>query len=356
MEALLDSTEREIDAPCGIELDVVDTRFELRDATSIPLELFLQGGALGAALLFALVERVQSAGKPHQVIGENAGFCVSNNGLNPLGLLGDFCLPAQWSELATNLPREIVQAGEVGLHRLEFARGLFFATAVFENSRSFLDEASAVFGARVQNLVELALTDNDVHFSTQATIAEEFLDIEEPTGLLVDGVFTATVAKQGPRDGDFAVFDGQRAIRIVNGEGDLCSTERRFVRSPRENDILHGSTAQGFCTLLPHDPGQSVDDVGFPRTIGPHDAGDAGFELERGGLGKRFESLKGEGLQMHLPTALSRPLSRVCCYHPQTYRFRGVLWQEGHRCEDRFMKGSRRIMAPHRSHGVPCLP
>ena len=356
MEALLNPTEREIDAPCRVELDIVDTRFELRDATSITLQLFLQGGALGAALLFALVERVESGGESHQVIGEDAGFRIPHNGLNRLGLLGDFCLPAQRFELATNFSREIVQAGEVCLHRLELARGLLFASAVFEDSSRFLDEASAVFGARVQNLVKLSLTDNDVHFSTQATIAQELLNIEESTGLLVDGVFAPTVAKQGSRDGDFAVLDGEGTIRVVDGEGDLCATERRFIRGPREDDILHGSTAQGFRTLLPHDPSECVDNVRFSRTIGPHDTGDAGFELECGGLGKRLESLEGEGLQMHLPTALSGPLSRVCCYYPQTYRFRGVLWQEGHRWEDLFMKGSRRIIAPHRSHGVPCLP
>src|SRR5438045_1650185 len=48
-----------------------------------------------------------------------------------------------------------------------------------------------------------------------------------------------------------------------------------------------------------HDPGVGVDDVGLAGAVRPHDAGDAGFEAQRGGGSERFESAKGEVLQVH---------------------------------------------------------
>ena len=158
----------------------------------------------------------------------------------------------------------------------------------------------------MQDLIELTLTHDDVHLSTQTTVTEELLDVEKSTRFFVDRVFAPPVTKQGSGDGDLGVVNGQRAIGVVDGENDFGATERRFVRGSREDDVLHGPTAKRFCTLLTHNPGESVHDIGFPGTIGPHHTGDTGFEVEGGGLSEGLKSLKGEGFQMHLPTNLPR--------------------------------------------------
>ena len=74
-------------------------------------------------------------------------------------------LTSQRLELATQFGREILQASEVALHSVEFAQGLFFALAMLENSGSLFDEASSLFGCCREHLIELALTDDDVHLA-----------------------------------------------------------------------------------------------------------------------------------------------------------------------------------------------
>ena len=70
----------------------------------------------------------------------------------------------------------------------------------------------------MKDAVELALANNDVHFSAQTGVAQEFLNIEQSAGFTVDGVFAAPVSKQCPRNRDFGVVDGELAIRVVDGE------------------------------------------------------------------------------------------------------------------------------------------
>ena len=243
-------------------------------------------------------------GEGHHIIGEDTSFRVADDGLNGLRLLGDFGLAPQRGELATNFAGKVIQPREISLHGFEFAHRFLFATAVLENSRGFFDEASAVFGARVQNLIELTLAHDDMHLSTESAVTQELLNVEKPAGFLVDRILAPPITKQGPGDGDLGVINGQGAIRVVNREDDFSATEGGFVRGSREDDVLHGPTAQRLGALLTHDPGESVHHIGFPGTIGPHHTGDTGFEFEGGGLSEGLESLEGEGFQMHLPTNL----------------------------------------------------
>ena len=61
---------------------------------------------------------------------------------------GHLGLPAQRLELAAQLGGEVLQPGEVGLHRVELAQRLLLALAVLEDAGGLLDEAAAVLGRR----------------------------------------------------------------------------------------------------------------------------------------------------------------------------------------------------------------
>jgi hypothetical protein len=137
---------------------------------------------------------------------------------------------------------------------------------VLENARRLLDERAAAGGVGVQDRVELALADDDVHLAADARVGEQFLDVEETAGVAVEPVLAAAVAEHGPRDGDLGVVDRQGAVGVVDGEGDLGAAEGRAAGGAGgagEDDVLHLAAAQRLGALLPHDPGEGVDHVGL---------------------------------------------------------------------------------------------
>ena len=85
---------------------------------------------------------------------------------------------AQGLELTTNLCCEVGQTSEVSLHRLELAHGLFFAATVLENSGSFFNEATTIFRACLENVIETTLPHDDVHLTAETRVRKEFLHVE----------------------------------------------------------------------------------------------------------------------------------------------------------------------------------
>ena len=69
------------------------------------------------------------------VVGEQAQPGVAQVGLDDGGLAGDLGLAAQRLELAAQLGGEVLDAGQVGLHRVQLAQRLLLALAVLEDAR-----------------------------------------------------------------------------------------------------------------------------------------------------------------------------------------------------------------------------
>ena len=251
-----------------------------------------QRGLVGDLLL-------EGRGELDEVVGEQAQAGVAGVGLDDGGLAGGLGLAAERAELAADLTGEVVDPGEVGLHRLELAERLLLALAVLEDAGRLLDEAAALLGGRAQHGVELALADDDVHLAADAGVGEQLLDVEQPAGGAVDGVLGAAVAEHRPRDRDLGVVDRQRAVGVVDGQRDLGATQRRTAGGAGEDDVLHLAAAQALGALLPHHPGERVDDVGLAGAVGPDDAGDARLEAHRGRRGEGLEALQGQALDVH---------------------------------------------------------
>src|SRR5699024_1920076 len=95
---------------------------------------------------------------------------------------------------------------------------------------------------------------------------------------------------------------GQRAVGVVDGEGDLGAAEGGAAGGAGEDDVLHLAAAQGFGSLFAQDPGDGVDDVGFTGAVGADDAGDARFEAQGRGRGEGLESLQREALEVQRST------------------------------------------------------
>ena len=88
--------------------------------------------------------------------------------------------------------------GQVGLHGVELAERLLLALAVLEDAGGLLDEGPAVLGAGVQDGVELALADDDVHLAADAGVGQQLLDVEQAAGVAVDGVLALAGAEHQP--------------------------------------------------------------------------------------------------------------------------------------------------------------
>ncbi len=300
-EPLLHRFEPEGGASGDIHLVAHLGLLETGDPQLLLLELLLQHDPLAVPFALGTSVRVESRAQGDHVVGEKPGAGIPHDRSDRLGLTRDLRLVPERLELATDLTGQVAEPGQVGLHGVELAQRLLFAPAVLEDPRGLLDEAAAVFRARVEHGVELTLADDHMHLAAQPGVAEQLLHIEEAAGLAVDRILAAAVAEQGARDRDLGVLDRERAVGVVDRQGHFCPAERPAGRRAGEDDVFHLAATEGFRPLLPHHPGQCVDDVGLARSIGADDAGHPGLEGERRRLCERLEPFERQALQIHLP-------------------------------------------------------
>ena len=161
-----------------------------------------------------------------QVVGGQPQPGVAQVGLDGLGATGHLGLSAQRFELAPQFGGQIGEPGQVRRHRVEFAESLFLALAMLEHARGFFDERPTVLGPRLQDLVELALPDDDMHLPADAGVAQQLLDIHQTATAAVDFVFAGAVAEHPPGDRHLGVLDRQRVVGVVDGDGDFGASQR----------------------------------------------------------------------------------------------------------------------------------
>ena len=264
-------------------------------------ELILQHLPLAVALVLAATVLLEGSAEADDLVGEQACAGVAHHRRDGRRLARHLGLPPERLQLAADLAGEIGEPSEVGLHGVELAERLLLAPSVLQDACGLLDEAAAVVGARVQHGVELALADDHVHLAAQPRVAEELLHVEEAARLAVDRVLARAVAEEGARDRDLAVLDRQGAVGVVDREAHLRASERTARRRAGEDDVLHLAAAEGLRALLPHHPGERVDDVGLAGAVRADDAGDARFEGERRRLREGLETLQRQALEVHVP-------------------------------------------------------
>ena len=275
-------------------------------AQLVLVELLLQHDALALALVLVFRLGGQHGAQLHHVVGEQPRLGIADDGGDALRLASDLGLAPERLQLSPDLAGEVAQTREVGLHRLELAQRLLFATPVLEDARGLLDEPAALLRRGAQHGVELALPHDHVHLAAETGVAQQLLHVEQAAVVAVDRVLAAAVAEQRAADRHLGVVDRQRAVGVVDGQDHLRTAERAPGRGAGEDDVLHLAAAEGLDALLAHHPGERVDDVALARAVRPDDAGDSRLECERGRLGERLEPFEGEALEIH-----GRP-SRSC--------------------------------------------
>ena len=213
-------------------------------------------------------------------------------------------LALERTDLALHLPYQVEQALEVLLGRAETSLGPLTAAAVLQHPGRLFDDRSPVFGARLQDRIEMALADDHVLLAADAGVGEELLDVEQPAGRPVDRVLAVAGAEQGAGDGELGEIRCELPRAVVDGQTDLCPTERRSLRAPGEDDVLHLRGPQRARPLGAEHPRHRVDHVRLATAVRPHHDGDPRLEFEHGRVGERLETFECQRLQEHRPLTL----------------------------------------------------
>ncbi len=283
-----------------------------------------------------------------QVIGEQTHTGIAQIGLDGRSPAGHLGLASQRLELAPEFGRQVGQPVEVDLHRLELAQRLLLALAVFEDTGRLLDEGAAVLGLGVQDRVELALTDDDVHFTPDSRIGQQLLDVEQAARVAVDLVLALTRAEHAAGDRHLGVLDRQRAVGVVDRERDLGPTQRCAARRTGEDHVLHLAATQRLRALLAEHPGNGVDHVGLARAVGAHDTRDPRLQPQRRGGRKGLETFDRQALEMHSSPGCRSGLAPGGCH--------AAVGGTREGCPCRRLPLARRFTWQRRGTGVPRLP
>ena len=117
------------------------------------------------------------------------------------------------------------------------------------------------------------------------------MDVAETAGCAVQEVVTFARAAQSPRDNDFAEWNVQRAIIILEMQRNLGEVDGSPRGRSLEDYLFHLGAAKSACSLLAQNPAYCVGDVGFAAAVRADDRRHAGLEEHIGLIGERLEAV-----------------------------------------------------------------
>ena len=216
-------------------------------------------------------------------------------GLELLVASGPAHLPAEEVDVALDLADDVLDALQVRPRRLELVPGRPPAGLVLGDPRRLLEDAAAVLGPVVDDLVDHPLLHDRVGPRTQAGVHQQVLDVEEPAGDLVQQIVALARAEEAAGDRHLRVVDRQPLLGVVDGQRYLAHPQGLAAPGAGEDHVLHAVAADGAGALLAEDPPDRLDDVGLAAAVGTHDPRDPGAE---GDLGLVEEGLEAEDVEM----------------------------------------------------------
>ena len=152
---------------------------------------------------------------------------------------GGIGLTLERTQLTTNFTKQILQSSEIALGRHEATLGLFLAPAVLQNARGFFDNCPTLFWSSVEHRIDLALRNDHMLLTTNATIGKKILDVEESTRHAVQRVFTVARTEQRAGDRDLTELDREHPRRVVDGQADFSAPESSSLCRASKNHIVH---------------------------------------------------------------------------------------------------------------------
>ena len=223
--------------------------------------------------------------------------------LQGLVLLRLFRLAGDRIELRLHLAEDVVQADHVLPGRLHLPDGGLLPALVLGDAGRLLDELPPIFRLRLDEGDDAVLLDEGVGPGADPRAHEEFPDVQETAGDLVDRVFALPLAEEATRDHHLA------ALRVISGElliirrkdhGDLGHPDGVDLLRAVEDHVIHLFPAEGLDPLFAHNPADRVGDVALAAAVRTDDAADPGGEIEDDLLPEGFETGDFESLEPHL--------------------------------------------------------
>ena len=177
---------------------------------------------------------------------------------------GSFRLLPQRIHLELQLADLIIDAHQVLLGPLELPLGLLLAVAEFGNAR----------------------------LPAQTGIHEQLVHVLQTDGLLIDIVFTVPAAVIPAGDHNLAAVNGGEDVgAVVQHQRHLGKAHGAPLLCAAEDHVLHFVPPKAPDGLLPHDPADSVGNIGLAGPVGSHDGGDVLAKIQYRFIRKGLEAL-----------------------------------------------------------------
>ena len=258
---------------------------------------------------------------------------MEQRGLGLAHLGGDFAetnglarLLLQPVDLAGQLPDHVLDAGEVGLGRLQPQLGFVAAGMQSGDAGGVFQHAAALFGLRLNDLADLALVNQRRRTRAGGGVGKQDLHVAGADVAAVDAIGRAGLALDAARDlKKLAIIDcgRRRAIGIVDRHDNFGVVARRAVAGTGEDHRIHVGGAQRFVRGFAHRPAQRLDQIRLAAAVRSDHAGEAGFDHEISGFNERLETVEAEAREFH-GTQISVGRARISLprqYHRRQCRY-----------------------------------
>ena len=153
-----------------------------------------------------------------------------------------------------------------------------------------------------QNLLNHLEFDHGVRSRTHSRVHEQVGDVLQSAVDTIEQVLGFTAAEEATTDRDLAVFDGQDATGVLDGQHHLGHTEGAPFGRAVEDDTVHFVRTQDACALLSDDPPDGIHDVGLAASVRTDHDGYPVGEIDDGPVGKTLEPVQLKLTQIHVET------------------------------------------------------
>ncbi|OQC01835.1 MAG: hypothetical protein BWX80_03276 [Candidatus Hydrogenedentes bacterium ADurb.Bin101] len=213
---------------------------------------------------------------------------------------GGVHLPFERTHLPLHFGDNIVETQHILLGGLQLAQGGALARLVLDDSGRLFQQVPPILGLRTEHQIDFALPDKGIRVGADAGIHEQFLDITQAAGDLVQQVFAfaGTVHTAGYLH--FAVIDRQLPVRVIKGQGNFGHAGRRPPVAAVENNILHVGTAQFPGALFAQRPAQRIQDIALAASVRTDNCRNPLFKVDHGRVGERFKPVHINTFKIHV--------------------------------------------------------
>ena len=176
--------------------------------------------------------------------------------------------------------------------------------------------APALLGLGGNDLADHALAHHGGRPRAGGRVCEQELDVAGAHLLAVHAVDGAVAALDAAAHLKLVgVVEGGRrgAVRIVQQQADFRHVAAGPVAGARKDHVVHAGCAHGLIGIFTHHPAKGFDEVGLAAPVRPHDACQAGLDLEIRRFTEALEADEPQTIELHTeiptraPTRAPRP-------------------------------------------------